>query len=281
MEIIKALRAINFFEYNQALPELCRTAELLAESAGGTAAAGQFACYPSFIPAIPPKKRHACILSFGIGSNSTRAAVRQAETEDRHRWKLLFQTPHHEFQPQATSGRTFESFCSSIVKKAANALVSLGIHKKSVEACGVAWANPIENKILENRGIGGKISYHTQYRKGEWFLNGTKDGYDLSTPLLSALDRSGLRVKRFLICNNGPLIMKSLTFAQGGMVASNGINGTLVKDVQEPLGPPQKIICNGELGARWKLPTSILSRADLIDDRHIAENFESVCSTTF
>ena len=277
MEIVKALSAINFFEYNRVLPDLCRAAELMAASAGDTGAAEQFACYPSFIPAAPPQKRHACVLSFGIGSGSTRAAVRLAETEDRNRWQLLFQTRHHEFQPQLPGGPAFESFCSGIVKKAADALVSLGIHKKSVEACGVAWANPIENKPLENRGIGGAIAYHAQYRKGEWFLAGAKDGYDLGTPLLAALDRSGLRVKRFLICNNGPLIMKALTFAHGGMVASNGINGTLVKEVQGS----HKIICNGELGARWKLPAAIVSRADLIDDRRVAENFESVCSTTF
>jgi hypothetical protein len=298
MEIVEALKAMGFYRIDSALPQLCRRAEQLAAAAEDPKARERFEAFPSFISASSPRARHDLLLSIHIGAFSSKAGIRQAEGEDRQRWKLLFDTPNTDLRPAsgAASGPAsgaasrpvdgaddFRAFCLALAERSAAALAAMGVRRRSIEACGVVWTNPLENKPLEGRGIGGSIAYRAQYRKGEWFLAGLSDGFDVGKPLLRALDDAGMHIKKFVICNDTPLIMKALTFADAGMAASNGINGTLVARPPgfTPAASQVKMICNAEIGSRWRISPELLTRADLIDEREMAESIESLCAAAF
>lgn len=276
MEALTILRRLGFFDYEQALPTLAHTAAKMAAAAGGNGPEPRFEAWPTYIPVSPPSRRHPLVLSLHIGAGGTRAAVRQSEGEDRQRWRFLFAASHHDLRPPDSKHHCFEYFADLIARRTADAVAALGIRRRSLEACGAVWVNPLENLPIDGRGITGRIIYREGYHKGEWFLTSARNGFDIGLSLLAALDHAGIHIKKFIVCNNAPLIMKALVFADGGVSLSRGLNGTLVKPL--PQRGRQAVVCNAEMGSRWQIPEPLLTRADLIDDRRRAQSMENLCA---
>ena len=80
-------------------------------------------------------------------------------------------------------------------------------------------------------GNSGRVVDRELYSKEEWFIKDVVNGCDLGKFFCEAFQDIGFHLKNFLIANDTPLTMTSAEACDGGMVASTGLNATLVKPV--------------------------------------------------
>jgi hypothetical protein len=98
------------------------------------------------------------------------------------------------------------------------------------------------------------------YRKGEWFLDGLRDGDDLGSEFQHALASSGINSDVLVLGNDTVFTLFARPCSHAGVVVSSGANCTVVG----PGSGGESTIFNSELGGTLLLPDSMLSEGDRI-----------------
>jgi hypothetical protein len=130
---------------------------------------------------------------------------------------------------------------------------------------GVIWSNQITTRPLatpELSGITGLVCglHEGGYRKGEWFLDGLRDGDDIGQEFQQALVASGINTDVLVIGNDTIFTLFARPISHAGVVVSSGANCTLVG----PGVSGELTIYNSELGGTLLVPDSMLSEGDRI-----------------
>ncbi len=275
----KLLNQIGFYKYENSLEELRLIAMRMAHLAGRKTTRASFEALPSFIPSEHTKPKNGKTLLIDIGGTSTKVGLRTVKG-GKEAWELLFEKNNNELRGKAGKGSTFERF----VKKLAIAIKSKSSGPISL---GLVWSNAVQN-IQSVRGVSAIVTQREQYQKNEWFIKDLKDGDDLGRYFEEAFSAAGIDLTSLVISNDTVLTMKALPGAAAGVVASTGLNGSLVKTADELFAnnDPTAIICNGEIGGRFLLPATVLSAADWVLDnsakkRRRVENIELLVAGKF
>ncbi len=280
MEITAGLREAGFYNVLEALPELREQAAVMVAAAGTGSPPPRFEAFPSYIPAEPPHRRHEHVLVIDIGGTTTKVGLRLFDKTGGEQWLYLFEESNDYFKESGAQGNSAGLFCRKVAEHTAKALDSKGVELKSIEACGIVWSNPIENRREPGKGVFGVITKRAMYSKGEWFIADLQDGTDMGNLFLDALNDNGIKVRHIVLSNDTPLTMKALVGANAGMVASTGLNGTIVKTLAElGRGGDEPVICNGEMG-RMPIPRRLLSRGDSLPEK-AADEIEYLTSGGF
>lgn len=276
------LEELGLSRIESSLPELCSYAAKMADAAGRDDDRPAFEAFPSYIPPVAPEVNFECVLIIDIGGTSTKTAIRR-KTGNEFTWTMLFEAKNLETMPGTGSGNSFIKFSEIISEQIISTLDALKIAPSAIEAMAVVWSNAIENRIDDKYNVTGVIADRLHYNKGEWFIGDLEDGDDIGQMLFGALSQRGLSVDTFLIANDTPFTMKANPVAHAGMVASTGLNGTLVKNLQEldPSAPSRRVICNAEMGGRMVIDSAFRTRADFIDDDEEAEYLEFLTAGRF
>lgn len=274
MDTKNILEEIGFYTIQNKREILCNQAIEYAKNAGNDNVKS-FESFPSYIPTKTPIDRNDIQLITDIGGTSTKVALRDT-VGDGVKWIMLFEEKNIDLKPKKIGLKSFESFACSLSDKVAKKLTELKISPEQISAVAFIWSNAIVNEPRNANAISAFVTDIESYKKGEWFISDLKNGDDLGAMLLQALKDSGFKPKQFLITNDAPLTMKALHNATGGMVASTGLNGTLIQNING-----NEIICNGELGGRFDIETSLLSQGDWISDDKRANTIELLCAGRF
>ena len=89
------------------------------------------------------------------------------------------------------------------------------------------------------------------------------------------------RWQQLVVSNDVPLTMKALPNANAGVVASTGLNATLVQVQKEPGGLSKRAICNPEIGYNLRIDQKFLCEADMIGDFSEADRLEYLVAGRF
>ncbi len=276
-----ALNEVGFYRILQNLDAIADQGQIMARNAG-TPNTPAFEAFPSFIPVQSSAPSCPCLLTIDIGGTSTKAGVRLTEGGFQD-WKLLFELKNLDLQDVQFKDNAFDAFCKILANHVERGLVSAGIPKEEVSACGIVWSNAMENKQWNSIGVTGVVTQLEKYKKGEWFNAGLANGRDIGEDFLKALKRRKLPIKKMLIANDTPLTLKATPGAVAGMVASTGLNATLLKSAKE-LGIGENtdlLICNAEMGGRFILDPTLLTPFDKISSTQIANTIESLTTGNF
>ena len=285
MDIRDGLKELGFFSVVESLSVLKAQARTMVQLAGTDTNELKFEALASYIPAKRAKYPHDSQLVIDIGGTSTKTGIRLCDQSGFEHWHLLFELSNSDLQHDEDSDLPLASFAFHLGEHLIDNLKRIGVNYHSISTCAIVWSNAMVNKRLDNnRGITGFVVQREKYNKGEWFIDGLEDGTDLGTLFLDGFARNGLNIKTFIIANDTPLTMKALPEAHGGVVASTGLNGTIVKsfkelDLEDKSG--STVICNGEMGGRFVLDQSLLSRADLVGTAEPANTIEFLCAGRF
>jgi hexokinase len=276
-----ALREVNFYSVIDALPEIAQQGRTMAINAGRNIKPA-FEAFPSYIPAEDRIAECSCLLAIDIGGTSTKAAIRTCN-HGTPNWKLLFELKNLDLKEVEFKENAFDAFCKILANHVERGLVSAGVPKEDVAACGIVWSNAMENIALPNVGITGKVVQIEKYQKGEWFNAGLENGRDLGEDFLMALSRRKLKIDKLLISNDTPLTLKATPGAAAGMVASTGLNTTLLKSAKElGLGAGAELmICNSEMGGRFILDPKYLCPLDKLSETQSASTVENLTTGNF
>jgi hypothetical protein len=93
------------------------------------------------------------------------------------------------------------------------------------------------------------------YGKGEWFLTGLHDGYDIGADFVSAILDSQIHSDHLIISNDTIFTLFAHPGSHAGVVVSSGANCTLV-------GGDDQTVYNSELGGMLAIPASLLTEGD-------------------
>lgn len=274
MDTKKKLEEIGFYQLEDKRDLLCNQAIEYAKNAGNENIKS-FESFPSFIPTKTPVDRNDIQLITDIGGTSTKVALRDT-TSDGVDWTVLFEEKNIDLKPKKVVIKSFESFSYSLAKLIADKIAELKIKPIQISAVAFIWSNAIINKPRNDNAISAFVTDIESYKKGEWFIADLKNEDDLGGMLLKALKDVGFKPKQFLITNDAPLTMKALVNANGGMVASTGLNGTLIRKINNT-----EIICNGELGGRFDIEVDFLSQGDWIYNDKRANTIELLSAGRF
>ncbi len=281
-QIQSCLNNLNFYSTRENLNSLYEYAKLANANAGQNLKPA-FEALPSYLSANKQRTSRSCILTIDIGGTSTKAAVKisnGASTE----WRLLFENKNLEMLEVALKDNPFTAFCKMLGNQVERSLVTSGIPRDAVTGCGLVWSNAMENKPWIGTGISGLVTQIEEYTKGEWFTQALTNGRDLGIEIVESLRKRNIPIKSFLIANDTPLTMKALANADSGMVASTGLNATILKSEKElGLGTSDnQMICNSEIGGRFYLnDCNIRTVADCIDDQQKALTIEHLSVGNF
>jgi hexokinase len=276
-----ALRQTNFYSVIDSLPDIAAQGRNMAINAGHNITPA-FEAFPSYIPAEDRAAACSCLLAIDIGGTSTKAAIR-AYTNGTPHWKLLFELKNLDLKEVEFKENAFDAFCKILANHIERGLVSAGVPKEDVGACGIVWSNAMENALLSGVGITGRIAQIEKYKKGEWFNSGLENGRDIGQDFLIALTRRKIKIDKLLVSNDTPLTLKATPGAAAGMVASTGLNATLLKSAAE-LGvgtDSQLMICNSEMGGRFVLDSKYLCPFDKISETISANTVETLTTGNF
>jgi hexokinase len=275
------LDEVGFYRVAENLDAIALQGQLMAKNAG-TAATPAFEAFPSFIPVDNAAPECPCLLTIDIGGTSTKAGVRLTENGYQE-WKLLFELKNLDLKDVQFQDNAFDAFCRLLANHIERGLVSAGVPKEDVSACGVVWSNAMKNKPWDNHGVTGIITQLEKYKKGEWFNAGLSNGRDIGQDFLTALRRRKLPIEKILISNDTALTLKATPGAAAGMVASTGLNATLLKSASE-LGIGENtdlLICNAEMGGRFILNSDLITPFDKISATQTANTIESLTTGNF
>lgn len=282
MSITNKLEEIGFYNLREAKESLLKQAIEASTSAGTKLQKEKsFEAFPSFIPTKAPIDRNDIQLITDIGGTSTKVALRDTRGEGVT-WRMLFEENNFSLKPNVIESQAFISFSKVLANKIKSGLQELNVEASDVKAFAFIWSNAIVNNPRGKTAISAKVTDVEDYKKGEWFIADLKNGDDLGEMLLTELKSVGFNPSQFLIANDAPLTMKALDNADGGMVVSTGLNGTLVKSLSELNNPSnEEVICNGELGGRFKIDNDLLSQGDWIANDKRANTIELLTAGRF
>ncbi len=281
-QIQSSLKNLNFYAARLSLDSLYDYAKLANANAGKNLKPA-FEALPSYLTIANQKLNSSSILTIDIGGTSTKAAVKINHGSSVE-WRMLFENKNLEMLDVALGDNPFTAFCKMLGNQVERSLVTAGIPRDSVTGCGLVWSNAMDNKPWPGTGISGLVTQVDEYTKGEWFTKDLVNGRDLGVEVVDSLRKRNIPVKTFLIANDTPLTMKSLPQADAGMVASTGLNATILKS-EKDLGISDRsnyMICNSEIGGRFYLDDcQIKTAADFIDDFQPALTIEHISVGNF
>lgn len=263
------LTRIGYFKIYENISSLKQIAGDIAINAGTE---GNCALFPSYIPAKSASKKQETVLVIDIGGTSTKACLRlcrDGETE----WRFMFEYSNEDFEDSSIDARSIDRFFITLASRVSDYFKQSDVSGSNLSACALVWSNAIENQVVEN-GVTALVANIDLYRKGEWFNADLRNGDDLGEAFAKAMAKFGLPVDEILVANDTPLTMKAAENADAGMVASTGLNATLVTG-------RSAIICNGEVGGRFSVPNEFLSDADNVDEGLRAGTVEMLSSGAF
>lgn len=260
MEMNSALRAIGFFAIEDAFASLQERMARMALQAGDAKFPEneRFAQFASFIPADSVPPRHPAEILIDIGGTSTKVGVRRLlQGRSEPDWRVLFEDPNDDFNEKGRTGTGLQRFSAAVADRTKKALQAAGIECAGGWGLGIVWSNAMLNRLVPGEGVHGQIVNRQNYTKGEWFNLDSKEGESVSQPFLEAFQRAGLRVTTIVVANDTPFTMKALNGSDAGMVASTGVNATLVSELQGAF-----VISNAEMGTTCRMPKELLSEGD-------------------
>jgi hypothetical protein len=210
--------------------------------------------------ADPDHAEAACkTLLIDIGGTHTKVAIAHATTG----FEVLFDEPNESFRSAALPhGSALAQFLDTLFRRVLEHAPLIGKEAEPVRV-GIIWSNQITTHSLHTEdlcGITGLISglHDGGYRKGEWFLDGLRNGHDIGLDFQVALSEAGVKADVLLIGNDTVFTLFATPGSHAGVVVSSGANCTAVGE-----GVSGKhTIFNTELGGMLLLPDSILSRGD-------------------
>ncbi len=224
----------------------------------GVPESDRFAQFASYIPAESVPPRHPAEILIDIGGTSTKVGVRRLlKGRKDPEWRVLFEDPNDDFNEKGRTGSGLQRFTAAVAERTKKALQSASIALTGGWGLGIVWSNAMLNRLVPGEGVHGQIANRHNYTKGEWFNADSKEGESVSQPFLEAFRRAGLQVATIAVANDTPFTMKALNGADAGMVASTGVNATLVSDLQGSL-----VISNAEMGTTCRMPKELLSEGD-------------------
>lgn len=200
-------------------------------------------------------------LLIDIGGTHTKVAVAREEDE----FEFLFDEQNESFRPVSPhTGPALHEFLGALCGRIV-AIAPALVGGPAPVRVGVIWSNqmtalPIETPTLS--GITGLVSGLREggYRKGEWFLDGLRDGDDIGREFQHALASSGINSDVLVLGNDTVFTLFARPCSHAGVVVSSGANCTLVG----PGSAGENTIFNSELGGMLLLPDSMLSKGDRI-----------------
>jgi hypothetical protein len=242
----------------------------MALRAGGDSAAPKFRALSSGIPVPRAHQKMPALILIDIGGSSTKVGTRTVK--DSESWKILMEEPNDSFKGRELEGGTLKQFADAVAKKTDEALKAGSLSSESW-GLGIVWSNAMENPVVPGVGIDGIVSGREHYSKGEWFCKDVKNGDSVGRTFVDAFRQVGIKVSLLLVGNDTPLTMKAVASAASGMVASTGLNATIVKNGKN--GP---IICNAEMGTTFKVDSSLVGESDFISPGTKASIIEHLVS---
>ena len=273
-----ALRDIGFYRAQEGLEQLkTRAAELVAR-AGNERYTDKLEALPSYLDAATATVQRNTALAIDIGGTSTKVGLRYLDKfSGKLDWQLIFELPNDELKGNNGASSPLEFFAEGIAHRIVAAESGLAVQLPAIDAIGIVWSNAVESRATA-QGITGLVTQREKYRKGEWFTKDVNNGDDIGAAFTAAFLKCGMRITALVVGNDTPLTMKALPGAHAGMVASTGMNGTIVKRLSQD-APPS--IFNTEMGNRFSVPAELLGRADFVDDNKAANTMEYLVAGLF
>lgn len=217
------------------------------------------------------------VLVIDVGGTHTKVGLLSVQ-QNRRFWRQLADQDNDAFKNEcSTSANLLEQFLRSLSKIIANTLQG-----EIVTGLGIVWSNQMIAKQFENirgtRGITGIVTGIGAggYPKGEWFLKGLSNGFDIGEAFLTALAEVDIVPSSFLIANDTIFTLTALPGADAGVVVSSGGNCTHVC-----LGETgDKEIYNAEIGTSVIVPKNLITEIDTqeICDRRPLTTLEEFCA---
>lgn len=278
--IEKILREQGFYALTDTIDRLQARAHALRAAAKKEDGEHGFPLFPSYIPPRKPKGKVGAAFIIDIGGSSTKVAFRRASNE-KETWEILFERANDSFLSQHSekgNDSAFEVFASSVTAAIHSSAEHLALSAAEPLFLTVVWSNPMRNLPPDRCGISGVVSSRDNYRKGEWFTKSLQDGDDLGAPFRRGIEAQGYQLQKLLVGNDAPFTMTASAEADGGVVCSTGLNGTLVMAVTED-GEP--VICNGELGGFFPMEKETLAQGDKLRQGQSVRCIEHLVSGKF
>lgn len=229
----------------------------MAVNAGGASNQPKFRALSSGIPVPQANRKLPALILIDIGGTSTKVGTRLNNSSES--WQILMEYPNDSFQGSHGSEGALEHFANSVATQTVQSLKGRSSDLSAGWGLGIVWSNAMDNPVVPGFGIDGIVSGREHYSKGEWFCKDVKNGDSIGQVFAAAFKKVGIKISLVLVGNDTPLTMKALPSAAAGMVASTGLNATIVK--QGPKGP---IICNAEMGTTFKVDDSLVGQSDCI-----------------
>lgn len=257
----------------------------LADSAvvAGSGRSSAINLLPSQIGTEPGQHKASRIILIDIGGSSTKVGVRQVGATNEVSWRILFELPNDKFDVGVSGDSSLSRFGRAVAERVV-AELSESVKCDPLQApwgLGIVWSCAQSNSIVGGsdgipRSIRGVVADRENYSKGEWFNHDTKNGDPIADPFIEGFARSGLVISQYLVGNDTPLTMKAVADADAGMVASTGLNATMV---DYSSGAP--IVCNAEIGVSFVMPEWALAEGDMIGVGVRARTVEQVVAGKF
>lgn len=267
---IEYIHDIDIYKYLDNFSELKKKAIYLSNTAGNTDQKEAFYAHPSFITTRNASEHVKNCLVIDIGGTSTKVAIRTINNNVIS-WDFLFETNNKDIYIEQDNTHSCKLFFKLLTKKIKE-LLPLELTSLSI---GLVWSNSIKNEVT-NRGIEGYVCNRNNYRKNEWFIKDLKDNDNVSEFLIEAFNNESLSVKTILIANDTVLTLKATKNADSGMVASTGLNTTIIKTDSN-----QSTICNSESGGTFLVGDIIATKSDKIESFKKANTIENYTSGLF
>jgi len=255
------LKALNFYAFEENLPEIVGTARFQIRKARE-----EGRIHSSLLCASSHSKPAKHLLALDIGGTSTKLGLCVRASDGKEKWELLFEKLNEEFNDQNDSENSLKRFARAVAEYAAEQ-----IDRENGYALGLVWSNALKS-FHHPLGVNAKVIQRDNYAKSEWFIADLKDGDDIGTPFLEAFAACGIEISSLVVANDVVFTMKALPGAHAGMVASTGVNATLVFDGE---------IYNGQLGDLLELDARYLSVADRVGEGVAAKNVQEICAGAF
>lgn len=187
------------------------------------------------------------VLVVDIGGSSTKFALRTSGTQ----WVSRTQIQNNDLN-KGESSDLFIRYCDELFRCCTMA----GINGQ-LNALVVVWSNAAQIIPLSSgdpaAGLTALVKNPETYTKGEFFAPAMVSGRDIGAILLDRAQRAGIHAQSLLVGNDVVLTLKGVKGAHAGVIASTGMNCTLVDN---------DWIYNSELPSIQRVPGSVLGNVD-------------------
>lgn len=275
----RSAEVLDLLAQPEALTSLVATGEMMIENAAFGSTTPRCAWDSSGLQLMNSHRvlTSCTTLLIDIGGTHTKVAV--AREEDT--FEFLLDEQNDSLRPASPyTGPALQEFLRSLCSRIVTIAPEL-VRGSTPVRVGVIWSNqmtalPIETPALS--GITGLVSglHEGGYRKGEWFLDGLRDGDDIGREFQRALASSGIKSDVLVLGNDTVFTLFARPCSHAGVVISSGANCTLVG----PGSAGESTIFNSELGGMLLLPDSMLSKGDRIFGAKMASDslaIEELC----